>query len=151
MSKVALYNGLKTDLLAIPGIKHVALFNNQVQKYEENNSFLCPAVFIQFMPSGYTDLSLGVQQYDLIVRLHIVHETYATDDITLLTLNNSIFSIIHLNQYEKFGRLSRVNEEEDFDHPAIQDHIQDYKTLGKDYAADKRPTNPVTPTLIINS
>ena len=146
MSKTTLFTGVKTALEAISGIKHVALWNEQPAHEREENPFLYPAVFIEFLPSEYRDLSQGVQEYDLTVRLHICFESYLDEDITILGLVESVFSAIHFQQYGYFGRLLRRNEEQNFDHTNVQDYMQDYGTLGRDFIADQRPTAEHTVT-----
>ena len=47
MSKLTLYNSLKADLVAITGIKHVALWNNQLERENEENPFLYPAILVK--------------------------------------------------------------------------------------------------------
>ncbi len=134
MSKLTLYNSLKTDLTAIDGIKKVFLWNNQLERESEENAFLYPAIGIEFLPSNYTDKGkLAVsQQYDLIVRLHILFESYLDEDATVLSLAETVWQTVHNKQYGTFGKLLRRNEEQNFDHPNVQDYIQDYATLGND-------------------
>lgn len=134
MSKLTLYNSVKTDLLTLTGIKHVALWNNQIERENVENAFLYPAIFIEFLPSTYRDKGNKAQsqEYDMIVRLHICFESYLDEDATILTLTDSVWQLMHRKQYGTFGNFSRVNEEQNFDHPNVQDYIQDYRTLGND-------------------
>lgn len=134
MSKLTLYNGIKADLEAITGIKHVALWRNQLERENEEQPFLYPAIFIELLPSNYQDKGNKAlsQQYDLTVRLHICFESYEDEDTTILTLVDSVWQTMHRKQYGTFGNLLRRNEEQNFDHSNIQDYIQDYQTLGND-------------------
>lgn len=134
MSQLILYTGLKSDLTAIAGIKHVALWNNQLERESEENAFLYPAIFIEFLPSNFRDKGnrASSQEYDMIVRLHICFESYKDEDTDILTLKQNVWQTVHRKQYGVFGNLLRRNEEQNFDHPNIQDYIQDYATLGND-------------------
>jgi len=134
MSQLTLYNGLKTDLTAISGIKYVALWNNQLERESEEQPFLYPAIFIEFLPSNFRDKGnrASSQEYDLTVRLHICFESYKDEDTDILTLKQNVWQTVHRKQYGVFGNLLRRNEEQNFDHPNIQDYIQDYATLGND-------------------
>jgi len=78
MSKLTLYTGLKTDLEAINGIKKVFLWNNQLERESEENPFLYPSIGVEFLPSNYMDKGKQAtsQQYDMIVRLHILFESF---------------------------------------------------------------------------
>jgi len=145
MSKLTLYNSLKTDLVAITGIKHVALWNNQLERENEENPFLYPAIFIEFLPSTFRDKGKFAvsQEYDMIVRLHVCFESYLDEDTTILTLLDSVWQTVHNKQYSTFGKLLRRNEEQNFDHPNVQVYIQDYATLGN----DNKTTDTTTATL----
>lgn len=149
MSKLLLYNSLKTDLEAISGIKHVDLWRNQLERESVENPFLYPAIFIQFMPSEYRDKGKNglTQEYDLMVRLHICFESYADTDTSILTLVDSVFQTVQTKQYGYFGKLLRRSEEQDFDHDNVQDYIQDYKTLGHDTVTVDTTTATLTPVL----
>jgi hypothetical protein len=149
MSKLTLYNSLKTDLTAISGVKKVFLWNNQLERESEENAFLYPAIGIEFLPSNYTDKGkLAVsQQYDLTVRLHICFESYKDEDTTILTLADTVWQTVHNKQYGTFGKLLRRNEEQNFDHPNVQDYIQDYATSGNDNQTQNTTLETLTPNL----
>lgn len=149
MSKLTLYNSLKNDLTTITGIKHVALWNNQIERESEEIAFLYPAIFIEFMPSNYRDkgkLAIS-QEYDMVVRLHVCFESYLDEDTSILTLLENVWQTVHNKQYGTFGKLLRRNEEQNFDHPNIQIYIQDYATLGNDNQTQNTVTATLTPVL----
>lgn len=134
MSKLALYTGLKADLLTITGVKHVALWRNNLERENVEQPFLFPAIFVQFMPSNYRDKGnlAKSQEYDMIVRLHICFESYKDEDTDVLTLVDSVWQKVHTARYGTFGKLVRRDEDQNFDHDNVQDYIQDYSTLGND-------------------
>jgi len=146
MSKLVLFDGLSADLIAIPAVKKVALWNNQPTNEDKENPYLYPAVFIEFLPAEYRDLTEGVQEYDMITRLHICFESYKDQDTAVLTLVDTVYKTVHRKRYENFTRLLRRGEEQNFDHDNVQDYIQDYITLGKDFGADQRATTEHTVT-----
>lgn len=145
MSKLTLYNSLKADLVAINSIKHVALWNNQLERENEENPFLYPAIFIEFLPSTFRDKGKYAvsQEYDMTVRLHVCFESYLDEDTTILTLLDNVWQTVHAKQYDIFGKLLRRNEEQNYDHPNVQVYIQDYATLGN----DNKTTDTTTATL----
>lgn len=148
MSKLTLYNSLKTDLTAITGIKYVSLWNNQIERENEELAFLYPAIFIEFLPSNYRDKGLAAtrQEYDLTVRLRICFEEYKNTEVEILTLTDSVWQTVHKKQYDVFNQLLRRNEEQDFDHDNVQVYIQDYTTLGH----DTKTADTTTATLTAN-
>jgi hypothetical protein len=149
MSKLTLYNALKPDLVAISGIKHVALWRNNLERENVENPFLCPAIFVEFLPSVYRDKGKGAssQEYDLTIRLRIVFESYLDEDTTILTLVDNVWQTVHTKQYGIFGKLLRRNEEQDFDHDNVQVYIQDYATLGNDNLTTNTTTATLTPVI----
>jgi hypothetical protein len=149
MSKLTLYNSLKTDLEAISGIKHVALWRNNLERENEEIPFLFPVIFIEFLPSNYRDKGKGAssQEYDMVVRLHICFESYKDEDTDILTLTDLVWDTIHANQYGTFGKLLRRSEEQNFDHDNVQDYIQDYQTLGNDNLSTDTTTATLTPII----
>ena len=160
MSKKLLYEGLKADLQTVSATKAngdtmtfamVALWRNNLQRESEEHPVRFPACFIEFLPSNYKDLSKAVQQYDLTVRLHICFESYKDEDTDILELVEETFATIHKKQYEYFGNLLRRSEDQNFDHPNVQDYIQDYITLGKDYRADDRAKTPVLANPVVTA
>lgn len=150
MGKSALYSSLRTDLLTITGVKHVSLWNNQIERENVEKPFLYPAIFIQFLPSEYRDLAnkATVQQYDMIVRLHICSESYEDVNTDVLDLADAVWQKVHKKQYGDFGELLRRNEEQNFDHPNVQVYVQDYKTLGRDIKTSTLVEATVSPVLI---
>lgn len=150
MSKLTLYNDLKPELEAIPGIRHVALWRNQLERENVEQPFLRPAIFIEFLPSSFKDLLEGVQQHETTVRLHIVFESYKDEDTEILSLVQTVFQTAHRFRSGYWSKLKRIAETQNFDHPNVQDYIQDYLTVGKDDAGSIRPTETTTATEVIN-
>jgi hypothetical protein len=160
MSKITLYEGLKTLLTGLgydgtnaagnaveaKTVQHVALWRNQIERENVEQPFNYPAVFIEFLTSNYMEASSGAfQQLDLTVRLHICFESYKDEDLDILRLTQAVFSAVQGKQFGLFGKLKRRNEEQNFDHPNVQDFIQDYDVgRAKDYGADARLTTEAT-------
>lgn len=61
-----------TDALNQPIIEHFDLWNNNVEFIEQETAFNCPAVFIEFAPISWKNVSMQVQEADVIIRLHVV-------------------------------------------------------------------------------
>jgi len=163
MSKIDLYEGIKADLTGltyvkgdgtVEEIKTIALWRNQIEREDIENPFLYPAVFIEFLTSNYMESSSkAYQSLELTVRLHICFESYKDEDLDVLRLTQQVYSTMQLKNYAgtngKFGAMKRRNEEQNFDHPNIQDFIQDYSVgTAKDYGADARPTTEATVSVL---
>lgn len=138
MSQLIIYNKLKEKLSLIQGLKHVALWNNQFERENEENAFLYPCCFIEFNNSNFVDLTLGVQQFDSIITLHLGFESYKDEDTFILQLKQDVYKAIHTLQCGvSASKLLRVDERQNFDHDNVQDYQMDYKTTIKD--ADASP------------
>lgn len=156
MSKQAIYNGLKPILEAVTAIridgtvmtiKYVGLWRNNLDRENEETPNLFPAIYIEFLPSNYMELSKGVQSYELTTRLHICFESYKDEDLDILELVDAVYRDTQFTQFEYSNKLKRRNEEQNFDHPNVQDYIQDYD-CGKimAYITDKRASTDATIT-----
>ena len=148
MSKQAIYAGLKPILLATTAIradstvmtvKYVGLWRNNLDRERSEIPNQFPAVYIEFLPSNFMELSKGVQSYDMMVRLHICFESYKDEDLDILELVDAVYRDVQFTQFGYANKMKRRNEEQNFDHPNVQDYIQDYD-CGKvmAYIADKR-------------
>ena len=149
MSQLIIFNELKAQLTAIAGIKHVALWNNQLEHENEENPFLYPCLFIEFTNENFVDLASGVQQFDSLITLHLGFESYKDEDTSILTLKDLVYSTVHTTQNNtESSKLLRVGEVQNFDHPNVQLYEIQFKTTIKDFGADERATNAQTVTTL---
>ncbi len=151
MSKAALFTSIKADLLTVTytkqdsttdNIKHAGIYKNVDESKENPN--LMPAVLIEFMPHEFRELTFGVQDFDLQIKLHVEFESYKDEDIDVLNCVEAVFTKIQHKQYGEFNKLIRISEETDNEMTNKQVYKMIFKTHGKDYSADKRPTTPAT-------
>ena len=144
--KTELYDGVKADLLSTDGIKKVALWNNHIERENVEQAFLYPAVFIEFLTTDYKTRGgrVAVQEATMRVRLHICFESLKDEDTTILELVELVFCNIQHKQYGTWSKMDRVMEEQNFDHPNVQDFMQDYATLGLDDRANGLPAGTDT-------
>ena len=158
-AKLAIYEGLKPLLLAttairadntVMRIKTVEIWRNNLSREKVEQPKLFPAVFIEFLPTNYKELTGGLQSYDLTTRLHIIFESYKDEDTDVLKLTDEVYRTTHYKQFGYAGKMKRRNEEQDFDHDNVQDYIQDYDCgRGMEFVADKRPSIDATIEQII--
>ena len=145
-----LYTFLKKHIeKELPQIKNVRLFNNQFNREPVENAVLYPLVYIQIVPQEFRELGCAVQQCDYIVTTHLGFESYKDEDTFVLKLKQDLFKVVNRFQNEKFSKLLRIAERPNFDHDNVQLYETDYKTTGKDYKDDNRPTIPVNATASI--
>ncbi len=136
-----LYINLKKQIqYYLPDVKHVALWNNQFIRSNGTGSdgrkqmqFNYPCVFIQFHDPAFRQLSMGVQEFDLEVTLHLGFKTFETDDTTILDLKEQLYWVGERFQQGSFVRMTRVSETWDYDHDNISVLKMQFHTYGKDY------------------
>jgi len=143
--ELELFTYLKAEINAkLPEIKTVKLYNNQFESENVENAFLYPAVMLQFQSNGFKELSQGVQQFDMTVTTHLGFESYKSEDTEVLRLKQDLYKIVNRFRNEYFSRLLRVEERPNYNHNNIHVYETDYKTTGKDFTTDIRPSTNVT-------
>lgn len=113
-----------------------------------------PAVFMQFSRENFTDLTFGVQMYDLNVTFHFGYESYADTELWVFQVKQAIHAAMQGFQPEgeTCSMFKRISETQEDIHEQIQDFQQTYKCTIKDFSADRRPTTMLEPpiTLTLN-
>lgn len=67
-------------LPGVPAINHVGLWNEDTTRLTQIRPFAPPGVFVEFMPTTWSQLGRNVVHADVAVRLHIVTSTLAATD-----------------------------------------------------------------------
>jgi hypothetical protein len=150
--QLELYQALKKHIeTEIPELKTVKLFNNQIVNDNKEVAFNYPCVLIEFKPSGYTDMSLGQQECDMIVTLHLGFKSFETEDIDILRLKQDLYKVVYWFEEGNWAKLARREERPNYDHDDVQVFEIDYQTHGIDFTADKRPKlqRIITPQLVV--
>lgn len=144
---IALKNEIKSNL---PEIKTVGLWNNQFENEKEENPFLYPCVFIEMQVTEFRELTNGVQQFDMILTTHLGFESFKDEDLDILRLKQDLFKVVNRFRHDTFSRLLRVQDRPNYSHSNLQVFETDYRTTGKDFATDLRPSKDVelTPSFI---
>ena len=62
------------------GVKFVSLWNRNPEQLSKQKAFRLPAVFVEFEPIEWSQLSRGARSADVRVRLHVVTETLASPE-----------------------------------------------------------------------
>ena len=141
--QLEVYNTVKARLETIAALKIVALWNNQFQREDVNVSFGYPCCFIEFVNTEYSDLTQGVQHYEMDINIHIGFESYKTTDTDILTLKQTVNAKMHT--YAAAGmlyetKILRRSETQNFDHDNVQDYIITYHISGKDFGVNNLPS-----------
>lgn len=149
-SSVRLYNTVKECVLSFSGstghrlyrsVHQFGLWNNQPARLIEGNEtpIRYPAVFVEF-ENSFVDLSMGRQQANSIMILHLVLEHLKMPDIQMLTFKDELYA--HLRyEFPKAGFQSpwRNFETPDSSHANVIDFQQEWTfSWIDDDAADEK-------------
>lgn len=131
-------------------VKHVDLWNENVQYIEEEQPWECPAVFVEFLPIQWQSLPHGVQEATINFRLHIITRVveptsaeniilpaegepaadnqYLNGGLEYLDLLEQINALIHCQNSPALGinTITRIQSVTNHNHEEMLESIEDY-------------------------
>ncbi|MFR9574281.1 MAG: hypothetical protein SNG79_01315 [Rikenellaceae bacterium] len=126
-------------------VKHICLWNRQVEFAEQENIFETPAVFIQFGKIAWRAQSGRVQDAEVEISLHVVTtakpEEY--DDEFHLELLDSINTILHGYSCDSFSTMGRIASIPCHDHEELLENIEVFRCHVRDTGAVKESVTSV--------
>ena len=130
-------------------VKHVGLWNRQVEFIEEEAVFPMPAVFVEFGKIAWRHQAGGVQDADLTVGLHVltaaVPEGFDGAEFHL-DLLDKINDCLHGFEGERWGSFKRSASIPCHDHEEILDDTEVFQALVYDRSAERKLVKyPVPP------
>ena len=137
-----LYIALKSQIeLYLPELKgNTYLWNNQFNHSNgtgaagrDEAAFNYPVVFLEFNEFKFRQLSLGVQEFDFLLKTHLGFKSFLKEDITLLDLQERLYWVCQRFQQGSFARLSRIDEAWDTNRTDIGITVTTYQGYGKDF------------------
>ena len=137
---------------------HFDLWNRQVEFIEQETSFACPAVFVEFAPMTWRTLGHRVQDCELTVRLHIVTEWHAdtadyspTEQQALTSLDIIDRAVYSLQGFATpyMNSWMRSKSITDHNHDIYVDSVEEYICNLRDTSA-VRQYEPVEASVIIS-
>ena len=120
-------------------IKHVDLWNRNIEFIEQEEAWERPAVFIEFGPISWEQTAGKVQRGSALVRLHIVTDWQGSaadgseeQDASLAVFDYSqmIQCVLDGLSGDKFHALQLVETNTNHDHEDIVESIEVYKLRG---------------------
>lgn len=126
--RTEMYKALKERLLSIDEIKHVDLWNRNVEFIEEDTIWERPAVFVEFRPIQWNVLKEGKEyRADGTLVLHVVTDwTGDENDIDALDMSEKIQTALYGLEGDTFGRLILTESDTNHDHEQIVDNVEVY-------------------------
>ena len=134
------------------GVKFVSLWNRNTEQLSKQKAFRLPAVFVEFEPIEWSQLSRGARSADIRVRLHVVTETLASPEeggkyqdraLEHLDLIERIGAEVQGLSGEGFNCFMLVESVTDHDHERVQHDEECFVTHATDTSAVK-PRQPFT-------
>jgi hypothetical protein len=139
-------------LRAIPELKYVAVWNNQLQYLEDQTieAFPFPCAFVELVPQNYNQLEGGYQQSDIDIVIHIGHEEYDANNgymeqnLSVFDVRNLVVKQMALYRPVMCSELFKITEEQDYTHTGVYHYKITYLTG----YIDKTASTLIEPTLI---
>ena len=140
--------------------KHIDLWSRQVEFIEQEASFACPAVFVEFNPMNWRTQGNRVQDCDLTVRLHIVTEWSAgtadgspTEEQALefLDITDHIVAVLQDFSTPYTNGWMRTKSITSHDHKRYVDNVEEYTCNLRDTSAVRTAFIPVEAGLNIRN
>lgn len=137
-----LYNALCKALKEVDGgvIKHVDLWNHNVEYIEQEENWARPAVFVEFCPVKWETTVHGVRYVsEPLIRLHIVTDwagsaadgsEFKEQALELFDLTERIQERLVGLEGETFRELDLVSSETNHNHEDIVETIETYQCVG---------------------
>lgn len=126
-----LYDTLETLLKRIPEIKHVDLWNHNVEFIEQETVWERPAVFIEFAPIQWNPIVHGLEYRGVVtVNLHVVTDWNAESNIEQFRLLHDIHRRLTNIEGATFGEFDLAASATNHDHEEIVENIETYTCVG---------------------
>lgn len=125
--------------------RHFDLWNQQLDYLDEEQPFLTPAVFIEFLPINWRQQSQGVRDATIVINLHVVtrriqpqaNVDYYTgaDALAFLDLLTAVNLCLHGHKGPQFGGLTGMASTTDNNADELMHSIEQYSTMVTDASA----------------
>lgn len=133
-----LYLALVRELQAVEGIRHIDLWNHNVEFLDQEEAWERPAVFVEFVPIKWEAIARGVEYRSPTaeVRLHVVTDWAGASSagsefqeaaLAPFDLCQQIHHRLCGLSGEKFKRLDLVQSDTNHNHEDIVEHIETYQ------------------------
>lgn len=121
-----LYQKLKERLEELEAVKHVALWNHNVEFIEQEQPWERPAVFIEFLPQEWRCVVPGKEYHAAVtVRLHIVYD-WGESEMNDFDLGTEIAQAVIGLEGGSFSPLEPVGSMTNHNHEQIVEDIDTY-------------------------
>lgn len=131
--RTELYNRIKNALLNdLTGeqIKHVDLWNQNVQFIDQEAAWPMPAVFIEFMPIAYEQVRNGAPRCHSTINLHVVTDWTVQSAAEIFILCDMIADVLDGSTGTRYHHLIRTGSVTNHNHEEIVESVETYAFIG---------------------
>lgn len=126
-----LYTRIAAKLATIAEIRHVDLWNHNVEFIEQETAWERPAVFIEFAPIQWSPIVHGVEYRGAVtVNLHVVTDWVAERNVNQFDLLHRIHMVMAGMEGMTFGEFDIVASATNHNHEEIVENIETYSCVG---------------------
>ncbi len=128
-----LYNKIKSAIEAMDGtpVRHIDLWNRNIEFIEQESAWARPAVFIEFLPIKWNAIVPGVEyRGEVQVNLHVVTDWDGGEGMAAWRLTDAIHEAIAGMDGDGFKELDLVASMTNHDHEEIVENIETYACTG---------------------
>lgn len=112
-------------------IKHIDLWNRNIEFIEQETAWARPAVFIEFLPIKWNAIVPGVEyRGEVQVNLHVVTDWDGGEGMAAWRLTDAIHEAIAGMDGDDFKELDIVASMTNHDHEEIVENIETYACVG---------------------
>lgn len=137
MMRKELYNMIcqRLKLVDDGAIKHIDLWNNNVDFIEQEEAWERPAVFVEFMPINWNVVKGSAYRSDAEVRLHVVTDwsgsaadgsVFKEESLEVLDLSKKIHQVLSGMSGENFRRFDLKQTVTNHNHEEIVENVEVY-------------------------
>lgn len=122
-----LFNAIKTKLANdVPEVKHIDLWNHNVEFIEQEDGWERPAVFVEFATIEWSPFQGGVQRGKGIVSIHIVTDWTEGEYDAASDISRKIYSALDGLCGEDFNGMALASTNTNHNHEEILESIDNY-------------------------
>ena len=127
MMRKDLFNAIKTKLASdVPEVKHIDLWNHNVEFIEQEDMWERPAVFVEFGKIEWTPFQGGSQRGRGIVTIHLVTDWTEGGHDAAFDLSHRVYKALDGLSGESFNGLSLMETNTNHNHEEILESIDSY-------------------------
>lgn len=122
-----LFNAIKAKLTSdVPEVKHIDLWNHNVEFIEQEDGWERPAVFVEFGTIAWAPFQGKGQRGKGVVNIHLVTDWAGGGHDAAFDLSRKVYAALDGLEGEEFGGMALVETRTNHNHEDIMESIDSY-------------------------